>query len=326
MSTAGPRSPAGSSILGVAALLLPHGRPGEHLVGGDGDGADVLAIARVLAHLILGERRLVEDLADPLSGRRDVGGDDERVRSGGRHRGEPDDGLARTAGQHEHAVAGGVDAVLPPGADRVGLVAAQVAREVGVGEDAALGVAGLVGDRPAELEQRLLERATVAEADGEAVAVEPFAEHLADVLVAGDLDEERDLVADEGEPAGVEVAHEPQPAVAAHLVVHLGEHAARHRVLGEIVERGGDLAGVHAGDGGVPQRQRRDAVGVDVLGRLLELAEALQGGAGVGGARAGELEHHREIALHDERVGGVGHQPTTTVDRVGRWSTVCVHS
>ncbi len=47
-------------------LVFALGAPGDHLVRGDRDRADLLALARVLADLLLGERRARDQLALPL--------------------------------------------------------------------------------------------------------------------------------------------------------------------------------------------------------------------------------------------------------------------
>ena len=250
---------------------------------------------------------LVPQLADPLPHRGHAGGDDERVHAALHQRGQTDHGLARAAGQHEHAVATCCRALRPPGADRVTLVAAQLARER-AGERGAVDVARFIGRRPSELDEGLLQRTAVAEAHREPIAVEPLAEQTTHRLVATDLFEQRGFGAREGKGARVEVAHDRQPAVAAHLVVDLREHARRYRVLRERVEGHRHLARAQPRGRGVPQRQRRHAVGVDVLRCLLQLGEAGEHGAGFLRPRTGHFEQYGEIALDDERVRRVSHR------------------
>ena len=55
---------------------------GEHLVRGDGDRADLLALAGVLADLLLGQRRAGDQLALPLPAGDRVGDQDQRGRLG----------------------------------------------------------------------------------------------------------------------------------------------------------------------------------------------------------------------------------------------------
>ena len=55
----------------------------------------------------------------------------------------------------------------------------------------------------------------------------------------------------------------------------------------------------------VSKAERREPVGVDVLGGTLQLGEDGQVVPGILGVGVGDLEQHRAVALHDERtVGG----------------------
>ena len=76
---------------------------GEDLIRGDGDGFDLLRIAGVQPHFIFGERGLVQQLLFPLLHGRAVGRQYKRVRLQFGHAADADDGLARAAGQHQHA-------------------------------------------------------------------------------------------------------------------------------------------------------------------------------------------------------------------------------
>ena len=60
------------------------------------------------------------------------------------------------------------------------------------------------------------------------------------------------------------------------------------------------VVGVVAGGACVPQSEAGDAVGVDVLGRALELGEDREVVPGVFGVRVRDLEQHGAVALHDE--------------------------
>jgi hypothetical protein len=108
-------------VLKLVALVPP---PGEDLVGGDGDGADLFALAHVRADLIRREVGLVEDLAHPLVYGRGVRGQDEGVGVHEAHRLERDDGLARAAGQHDDARAAARRAVGEHGLGRGVLIVA----------------------------------------------------------------------------------------------------------------------------------------------------------------------------------------------------------
>ena len=76
---------------------------GEHLVGGDRDGADLLARAGVLADLLLGQGGEADELLLPLTRRDRVGDQDERRRRALGHGGGAHEGLAGPAGQDDHA-------------------------------------------------------------------------------------------------------------------------------------------------------------------------------------------------------------------------------
>ena len=239
--------------------------PGEHLIGGDRDRLDVFAIARVLAHHRRVDVGLVAQLPHPLPGGRDRRGDDEGVRSAVHDRRQPDDRLAGSTRKHQRPVSSGRRPARPPRLHRLGLVSAQGGGQVEA-ERLALCVAGLVGGGPADAEQRLLECAPIAETYGETVAVEAIAHQLRNHPVAHHLFEDGRVGGGERQSAAVEVTHDHQPAVATHLVVDLGEHRRRHRVLGEPGQRRRHLARAQPGRSRIPQAERGDPVGVDVLG------------------------------------------------------------
>ena len=64
-----------------------------------------------------------------------------------------------------------------------------------------------------------------------------------------------------------------EAAVAVHRVGDVDEQGVRHRVAAVGEQGVDDLLGVVAGGAGVPQAERGEAVGVDVLGGALELGE-----------------------------------------------------
>src|SRR5690606_6882415 len=67
------------------------------------------------------------------------------------------------------------------------------------------------------------------------------------------------------------------------------------------------LLGVVARGARVPERERGDPVGVDVLGGAFELGERGDGGPRGGGVRVVDLEQQRLVGLDDQRP--VGHDP-----------------
>ena len=93
---------------------------------------------------------------------------------------------------------------------------------------------------------------------------------------------------------------QPQPAVARHRLGHVDQQRVRHGVAAVLQQRVDDLLGVVAGGPGVPQPERGQPVGVDVLGRPLELGERRDRLAAVGGALVVDLEQQRLVGLDDE--------------------------
>ena len=103
--------------VGVLALPLR----GEDLVRRDRDRLDLLHLPRVLADLVGGEARALEQLVAPLAGRDGVRDEDERRGLRRRHRAGADERLAGAAGQHDDARAAVEEVV-----DGLLLVVAQV--------------------------------------------------------------------------------------------------------------------------------------------------------------------------------------------------------
>ena len=111
---------------------------------------------------------------------------------------------------------------------------------------------------------------------------------------------------------------QPQPAVARHRLGDVDEQRVRDGVAAVLQQRVDDLLGVVAGGARVPQPERREPVGVDVLRRPLELGERRDRLAAVGGLLVVDLEQQRLVALDDQ--GSVGcHQPGKPTDRLPTW-------
>src|SRR5262249_54587102 len=92
---------------------------------------------------------------------------------------------------------------------------------------------------------------------------------------------------------------------ARHQLGDVGGEVVRQRELAEPPQHVEHLVGGHPRGGGVPQRQRRQPVGVDVLGALLQLGERGEGVAGLGVPRVVHLHQNGAIPLNNQRVGGV---------------------
>ena len=289
-------------VAGVEQLQRPvHalGLARDHLVCGDGDWPDLLALTGVLADLVLGEGGAGQQFPLPLAPGDGVGHQDERGGLGLGHRGRADHRLAGAAGQHDHA-----GAARP---ERVGghlLVVAQLPLLLLGGQRDLVGlavhVAGEVLGGPAHLEQLLLEPTALGGVHDHRVRVDVGAEHGGDLLVPLDLGEHSGVERDERQSVD-RTLDQLQPAVARHGLGDVHEQRLGHgeaRVGDQDVDH---LLGVVPGGPGVPQGQRRDPVGVDVLGRALELGEGGQRLSGVGGLLVVDLQQHCLVRLDDQR-------------------------
>ena len=96
-----------------------------------------------------------------------------------------------------------------------------------------------------------------------------------------------------------------QAAVAAHGVDDVDQQRLRDGVAREADERVDDLLRVVPGGPGVPERERGDAIGVDVLGSTFELGERSDRRAGLRSGRMVDLEQQGLVGLDDQ--GPVGH-------------------
>ena len=163
----------------------------------------------------------------------------------------------------------------------------------------AVDVPGEVLGRPAQLEQRLLEVAALGGVHDDGVVVDPGAEHPGDLLGAQHLLEHRPVVADQHQPVD-RVLLQPQPAVARHRLGDVDQQRVRDGVAAVLQQRVDDLLGVVAGGARVPEAERRQPVGVDVLGRPLELGERRDRLAAVRGALVVDLEQQGLVGLDDQ--------------------------
>ena len=139
--------------------------------------------------------------------------------------------------------------------------------------------------------------------DGEAGLVEPFAQVVAHAPLPRQLFEQRLVLGDQPELAVDSL--EPHSAVTAHQLAQVGGQVRGKGKLGVGLECLDHLLGGHAGGGGVPQRERRQAIGVNVLGALLQLGERRDRVAGLGVQRVVDLQQDRAVPLHDQRIGGI---------------------
>ena len=108
----------------------------------------------------------------------------------------------------------------------------------------------------------------------------------------------------------MELADELQPAEPRHRLGDVDEQRVRDGVAAVAQQDVDDLLGVVAGGAGVPEPERGEAIGVDVLRRALELGERRDRAAARVGVGVVDLEQQRLVALDDERAR---HGVTSTI-------------
>ena len=168
----------------------------------------------------------------------------------------------------------------------------------------AVDVAGEVLGRPAELEEHLLEVAALAGVDDDRVGVDALADQRLDLGGAQHLLEDRSVDGLEDQ-AVRRVVEQLEPPVAVHRLGDVDEQGVRDRVAAVLQQRVDDLLGVVPGGPGVPQAERGQAIGVDVLRGALELGERRDGAAALVGVLVVDLEQEGLVGLDDQR--SVGH-------------------
>ena len=98
-----------------------------------------------------------------------------------------------------------------------------------------------------------------------------------------------------------------EPAVAVHRLSDIYKQWLRHGEAAVALQHVHDLLRIVPRGTCVPQRQRSDAVGVDVLRRPLQLGKRCQRVAGLGGLLMVDFQQHRFVRLHDEWSGSNAH-------------------
>ena len=177
----------------------------------------------------------------------------------------------------------------------------------------AVDVAGQVLRGPPQFDEHLLEMTALGGVDDDVGLPQARSEQALGAFGAHDLFEDRHIRGVQDQSMG-RIGDQLQAAVAVHGLGDLGEQGVGHRE-----SRVGD-EDVDGGSG-VPQGQRGDPVGVDVLGRSLQLGEGGDVAAGVLGAGVGDLQKDRLVGLDDQ--GAIGrrgrrHDGDYPKSRVGR--------
>ena len=137
--------------------------------------------------------------------------------------------------------------------------------------------------------------------------------------VHADFGEDDRVVGGDGEVFAI--GHQLEPAVPRHVVVHVGEDVAGDLILGECEELPLHLLGLPAERGGIPEGERGNPIGVDVLGRLHQFGKAAECVTGLFELRGVGLEQDGLVGLNDDGVfGSKGHDsPTSRGDHGRPW-------
>ncbi len=293
---------AGVEDLQVRVDPLALGR--HDLIGRDGHGPDLLASPGVLADLVRCQRRATEQFVPPLAGGHGVRHQDQSRGLGERHRERAHDGLARAAGQHDDARAS-----VPEALGRLRLVRARLPR-LGVESDRmpfAIDVPGDILSGPAELHESLLQVAPLAGVDSDGDVVQADTEERRDLATAQHLLQNGGVQRLEHK-AVHRVVVELEAPVPGHRLGHVDEQGVRNGIPRVAQERVDHLLGIVAGGAGVPEAQRGEPVGVDVLRGPLQLGEGGDRLATVAGLGVVHLQQEGLVALDDQRA--VGHRVT----------------
>ncbi len=182
----------------------------------------------------------------------------------------------------------------------------------------AVDVAGFVLGRPPDLEELLLEVAALARVHDDRVLVDAITDEGLDSLVPQHFREHGAVGgAQDEEPV---LLGEGEAAVARHRVRDVDEQGVRHGVAAVRHQRIDDLLRVVSGRAGVPQTERSDAIGVDVLRRSLQLGERCNGAPCLGRLGVVDLEQEGLVALNNQCA--VSHATSVGVVGIGAVAAV----
>ena len=136
------------------------------------------------------------------------------------------------------------------------------------------------------------------------VGLDACADERLDLLATQHLLEHRAVGGVQDEPVG-RVHLQLQASVATHRVGDVDEERVGHGIAGVTQQGVDDPLGVVSGGAGVPQTERREAVGVDVLRCAFELRKRCDRVAALRRQRVIDLEQQSLVALDDQ--GPIGH-------------------
>ena len=263
------------------------------------------SFAGVFLHHVDGKVGLVADFADPLAGCRDVRRKDERLGLDEGHGRKSDDGLTRTAGQHDDARAALFGTARVEYLCRFPLVVAECELLAGErrlaqvdGQRVAHGVAREVFDGESGVrEYHLQVTAAFRVHDGVQVVLK-FQNERLDILELADFREHVLVVGFHDQE--VAILLEAQQAVAGHVVLDFGDDRLRDGVTALAFQAFQHFGSAQAGCCRVPEAQVRYLVCMQVLGALYQFGE---GGDCVASCFVGggiDLDHDFEVALYND--------------------------
>ena len=134
--------------------------------------------------------------------------------------------------------------------------------------------------------------------------VELLAQVSLDLRLPSEFFEQNLVFATQPQPALV-VAFELHPAVTGNGLCNVRRDVRGKRELGVLVKYRDHLLGGDPSRGRIPERQVRDAIGVDMLGALLQFRERGNLVAGLGIFRVKCFKENRPIGLYKQRVGRI---------------------
>jgi hypothetical protein len=190
-----------------------------------------------------------------------------------RHDAESDEGLAGAAREHQHAAAAAWAASCPERLDRRSLILAQrerrpVSRHIAHadGKWRPIGVARQILHGIPDAQQGLLQPAALQRLHERSLVGVNVVEERFEPWIAPQLLEEVRFCCLQDEM--VALGEQSQASVPSHQVSNVGQDVRRQLVLGELDQRFHHVIDTQSGRAGVPERQRRDRVRVNVLGAL----------------------------------------------------------
>ena len=164
----------------------------------------------------------------------------------------------------------------------------------------AIDIASMIGDRMPQLQQRVLEFAALGRVDQDGFGIDAFAELSDEIGLADELVEQSRLRCGQGQPVD-RMVDEREHTETVHDVDDVDEEFVRDRVLREFEEHVDDGFGIMTAGACVPQSQRSDLIGVDVLRGPRQLCERGDRHGRLDGEGMSRFQQHSPIGLHDQR-------------------------